>query len=154
VVQMFTRTGVDSPEVDYSIEGGNYRTLKQSVAARGAWRKFEWSNTFSRLDTDNIKPNNDYRNASYFANFGLTPDSRQTLRGMLFHVTSRAGTPGVNAPGYTSFGPNDHAEGLERAAGLTYRVLAGSRVTQYLAYRGYEHDYKFFSTFVVSRVAH
>ena len=154
VVQIFTRSGVDSPEFDYSIESGNYGVLKQSAAARGAWRKFDWSNTFSRLDTDNIKPNNDYRNASYFGNFGFTPDSRQTLRGTLFHMTSRAGTPGVDAPGYTSFGPNDHAEGLERAAGLTYRVLAGSRVTQHLAYRGYEHDYKFFSAFGVSRVAH
>src|SRR5262249_60332495 len=43
---------------------------------------------------------------------------------------------------------------LERSAGLIYRVVAGSRVTQHLAYRGYEHDYKFFSTFGVSRVAH
>ena len=65
VVQMFTRPGSGSPEADYSIEGGNYGTLKQGAGLRGSWKKFDWSNTFSRLDTDNIKPNSDYRNASY-----------------------------------------------------------------------------------------
>ena len=154
VVQMFTRRGMGSPEGDYSVEGGNYGTLKQSAGLRGSWRKFDWSNTFSRLDTDNIRPNNDYRDASDFGNFGFTPDSRQTLRGTLFHVSSRAGTPGVDAPGFTSFGPNNHAEELERAGGLTYRALVGSRVTQHLAYRFYDHDYRFFSAFGVSPAAH
>lgn len=154
VVQMFTRPGAGAPEGDYSIEGGNYGTLKQSAGLRGAWKKVDWSNTFSRLDTDSIKPNNDYRNASYFGNFGLTPDSRQTLRGTLFHVSSRVGTPGVNAPGFTSFGPNNHAEGLERAVGLTYRALVGSRLTQHVAYRFYDHDYRFISAFGVSPAAH
>ena len=96
VVQMFTRRGTGSPEADYEIQGGNYGTLKETAGVRGSWRKFDWSNTFSRLDTDNIKPNNDYRNASYFGNFGFIPDSRQTLRGTLFHVSSRVGTPGVD----------------------------------------------------------
>ena len=154
VVQIFTRPGNGSPEGDYSIEGGNYGTLKQSAAARGVWKKFDWSNTFGRLDTDNIKPNTDYRNASYFGNFGFTPGSRQTLRGTLFHASSRVGTPGVNAPGFTSFGPNNHAEGMERAVGVTYRVLVGSRLTQHVAYRFYDHDYRFFSAFGVSPAAH
>jgi vitamin B12 transporter len=154
VVQLFTRPGAGSPEGDYSVEGGNYGTFRQSAGIRGSWKKFDWSNTFSRLDTDNIQPNSDYRNASYFGNFGFTPDSRQSLRGTLFHVSSREGTPGVNAPGFFSFGPNDHAEGMERAVGLTYRTLVGSRLTQNFAYRGYEHDYKFFSAFGVNPAAH
>ena len=154
VVQLFTRPGAGSPEGDYSVEGGNYGTFRQSAGLRGSWRKFDWSNTFSRLDTDNIEPNSDYRNASYFGNFGFTPDSRQSIRGTLFHVSSREGTPGANAPGFFSFGPNDHAEGMERAVGLTYRTLVGSRLTQSVAYRGYEHDYKFFSDFGVSPAAH
>jgi len=41
-----------SPEGDYSIEAGNYATLKQSAGLRGSWKKFDWSNTFSRLDSD------------------------------------------------------------------------------------------------------
>src|SRR5207248_9320043 len=118
VVQMFTSRGNEPPEGEYSIEGGNYGTLKESAGLRGSWKKLDWSNTFSRLDTDNIKPNNDYRNASYFGNFGFTPDSQQTIRGTVFHVSSRAGTPGVDAPGFASFGPTNHATNQERAAGL------------------------------------
>ena len=97
------------------VQGRPLTLVHCPAGVRGAWRKFDWSSTFSRLDMDNIKPNNDYRNASTFGNFGFTPDSRQTLRGTLFHVSSRVGTPGVDAPGFTSFGPNNHAEGLERA---------------------------------------
>jgi outer membrane cobalamin receptor len=154
VVQIFTRRGTGSPEGEYAIEGGNYSTLKESAAARGSWRKFDWSNTFSRLDTDNIEPNNDYRNSSYFGNFGFTPGAGQTLRGTLFHTSSRVGTPGYNAPGFTSFGPNDHATNLERAAGLTYQALVGSRLTQHFGYSYYDHNYNYFSSFGVSQIAH
>ena len=154
IVQMFTTRGTAPPEAEYSLEGGNYGTLKQSTALRGAWKRLDWSNTFSRLDTDNIQPNNDYRNAGYFGNFGFALDSKQTFRGTLFHVSSRIATPGVNAPGFTSFGPNDHAENLERAAGVTYSALVSSRLTQHLAYRYYDHDYNYFSAFGVSNIAH
>ena len=154
VVQIFTTRGTASPEAEYAVEGGNYGTLKEAAALRGAWKRLDWSNTFSRLDTDNIKLNNDYRNASYFGNFGFTPDSRQTFRGTLFHVSSRIGTPGVDAPGFTSFGPNDHAENLERAAGVTYTGLISSRLTQHLAYRYYDHDYNYFGAFGVSNIQH
>jgi len=154
VVQMFSRPGTKSPEGDYSIEGGNYATLKQTAGLRGSWKRLDWSNTFSRMDTDNIKPNHDYRNASYFGNFGFTPDSRQSLRGTLFHVSSRMGTPGDDAPGFTSFGPNDHAQNLERALGLRYSALIGSRLTQHLAYSFYDHDYDYFSAFGISNILH
>ena len=154
VVQMFTTRGATSPEGEYSIEGGNYGDRKQAAALRGLWKKFDWSNTFSRLDTDNIKPNNDYRNASYFGNFGFTPGSRQALRGTLFHISSRMGTPGVDAPGYTSFDPHAHAGDLERAAGLTYSAFVGSRLSQHLAYRFYDHDYNYFGAFGVSNLQH
>ena len=154
VVQLFTRPGTSSPEADYSIEGGSFGTFEQRAAIRGSWKKIDASNTFSRLDTDNIGRNNDYRNASYFANFGFTPDSRQMLRATLFHISTKAGAPGVNAPGFTSFGPDDHVHRLERAGGLTYRALVGSRLTQHLAYRLYDHDYTYFSAFGPSYVLH
>jgi len=154
VVQIFTQRGSGAPEAEYSIQGGNYGTLKETAGLRGSWRRFDWANTFSRLDTDNVPPNNDYRNATYFGNFGFSPDSRQSLRATLFHISSRAGTPGDNAPGYSSFGPTDHATDLERAAGLTYQALVGSRLTQRLAYSYYDHDYEYFSSFGVSPLAH
>ena len=154
VVQILTRRGGGSPEGEYTIEGGNYGTLKETAATQGSWRSFDWSNSFSRVDTDNIEPNNDYRNASYFGNFGFTPGSRQTLRGTLFHTSDRVGTPGDNAPGFTSFGPHDHATNLERGVGVTYQALIGSRLTQHLNYSFYDHDYNYFSAFGTSPTAH
>src|SRR5436309_3993004 len=44
VVQMFTTRGTQSPEAEYSVEGGNYGTLKEATALRGAWKKLDWSN--------------------------------------------------------------------------------------------------------------
>lgn len=154
VIQVFTRRGGNSPEADYSIEGGTFGTLQQRAGVRGSWKKFDASNTFSRSDTDNIGLNNDYRNSSYFGNFGFTPDSRQALRATLMNVSTKAGAPGVNALGFTSFGPDNRISRLERAGGVTYRALVGSRLTQDLAYRLYDHDYTFLSAFGPSYILH
>lgn len=146
VVQMVTQHG-STPEADYSVEGGNYGTFLQRASLRGSWKKLDFSNTFSRIDTDNIGRNNDYRNASYFGNFGFIPDSNQTLRATLFHISTNAGTPGPNAPGFFSYGPNDRAAHVERALGLTYGALTNSRLTQHLAYRFYDYDYTYWSAY-------
>lgn len=154
VIQVFTRPGSGSPEFDYSAEGGSYGTTQQRAALRGGWRKFDLSSTFSRFDSDNIGRNNDYRNASYFGNVGFTPDSKNSFRATLLHGSVKAGAPGVNAPGFTSFGPDNRMSRLERAAGLSYRSLIGSNVTQNAAYRLYDHDQRFFSAFGISTVFH
>ena len=66
----------------------------------------------------------------------------------------KAGTPGANAPGFISFGPDNRMSRLERTGGLTYHALIGSRVTQHLAYRLYDHDQYFYSAFGVSSILH
>jgi vitamin B12 transporter len=147
VVQVFTRPGSGTPEFEYAAEGGSFDTTDQRASLRGAWRKFDFSNSFDRFDTDNIGVNNDYRNASYFGNFGYTPDSRQSLRASLMYSSVKEGTPGATVPGFISFGPDDRMSRLERAAGLAYRVFLGSRVTQHLAYRLYDHDQYFYGAF-------
>jgi vitamin B12 transporter len=154
VVQIFTQTASGSPEFEYSSEGGSFSTYDQRAALRGSWRKFDFSNTFSRYDTDNIGRNNDYRNASYFGNFGFTPKAGQSLRATLLDSSVKAGAPGANAPGFISFGPNNRMSRLERAGGLTYRALIGPRVTQHVAYRLYDHDQYFYSAFGTSPVLH
>ena len=154
VVQIFTRPGAGTPEFEYAAEGGSFATTDQRAAFRGSWKKFDFSNAFDRFDTDNVGRNNDYRNANYFGNFGYSPDSRQSLRATLLYGSVKAGTPGANAPGFTSFGPNNRMTRLERAAGLTYQGFIGSSVTQQLAYRLYDHDQYFYSAFGVSTVLH
>ncbi|MBI4472067.1 MAG: TonB-dependent receptor [Acidobacteria bacterium] len=154
VVQVFTRPGSGSPELEYGTETGSFGTYQQRAALRGGWHGFDLASTFSRFDTDNIGRNNDYRNATYTGNIGFTPDSRNSVRLTLLHGSVKAGTPGANAPGFTSFGPDNRMNRLERAAGISYQGLIGSRVTQNLAYRLYDHDQNFFSAFGVSTVFH
>ncbi len=154
VVQVFTRPGGGSPEFEYGAEGGSFATTDQRASLRGAWKQFDFSNAVSRFDTDNIGRNNDYRDGSYFGNYGYTPDSRQSLRATLMYSSVKAGTPGVNAAGFTSFGPNNRMSRLERAGGLAYRAFVGSRTTQHVAYRLYDHDQYFYSAFGVSTILH
>jgi vitamin B12 transporter len=154
VVQVFTQPGSGPPEFEYSAEGGSFATTDQRGSIRGAWKKFDFSNSFSRFDTDNIGRNNDYRNASYFGNLGFTANSRQSVRVTLLNSSVAAGTPGANAPGFTSFGPNNRMTRLERAAGVTYRALIGPRLTQHVAYRLYDHDQYFYSAFGISNLLH
>lgn len=154
VVQIFTRPGGGPPELEYAAEGGSFATTQQRGAFRGAYRKFDFSNAFTRVDTDNIGRNNDYRNASYSGNFGYAIGRQQSLRATIMQSSVKAGAPGVNAQGYTSFGPNNRMSRLERQGGLTYHALVGSRTTQHIAYRLYDHDQYFYSSFGVSPVLH
>ena len=147
VIQVFTRSGPASPVVDYTLEGGSFGTLRQSASVRGSFRDLDFSNTFSRFDTDNVADNNDYRNASYFGNFGYTPDPNQTLRVTLMNTSVRAGTPGPTAEGFFSFDPTSWMQRRERAAGLSYDALLGTRHTQHVAYRAHDLDQTFFGVF-------
>ena len=147
VVQIFTRNGLTSPEVDLAVEGGSFNTLRQSGAVRGNVRGVDFSNTFSRLDTDNVAENNDYRNASYFGNFGYTPGTDQSLRLTISHGSVRGGTPGPTAPGFTSFDPTGSMHRQEKTVGIGYDFLIGARVTQHVAYRFHDLDQTFFGSF-------
>jgi vitamin B12 transporter len=147
VVQIFTRNGITSPEVDYTAEGGSFDTLRQSGSVRGNFKGVDFSNTFSRLDTDNVAENNDYRNASYFGNFGYTPGPNQSLRLTASHGSVRTGTPGPTARGFTSFDPTGWMRRQEKTLGAGYDILVGSRLTQHVAYRFHGLDQTFFGAF-------
>ncbi len=147
VVQIFTRNGITSPEVDYTAEGGSFGTLRQSGSVRGNFKGVDFSNMFSRLDTDNVAENNDYRNASYFGNFGYTPSPNQSLRLTVSHGSVRTGTPGPTAQGFTSFDPTGWMRRQEKTLGAGYDILVGSRLTQHVAYRFHDLDQTFFGAF-------
>ncbi len=153
VVQIFTRGGPASPEVGYTVEGGSFGTLRQAASLRGSFRGLDFSNTFSRSDTDNVAENDDYRNAGYFGNFGYTPEPNQTLRVTLMNTSVRAGTPGPTAEGFFSFDPTAWMRRRERAGGLSYDALVGARLTQHVAYRIHDLDQTFFGAFGPFEVA-
>ncbi len=85
VIQIFTKQGTGAPEVIVAGEGGSYDTFREWGESDGKIDGFDYSIAVSRLDTENARPNNNYRNTGAIADVGWSPD--ETLRiGSLFTV--------------------------------------------------------------------
>src|SRR5947207_4235741 len=63
-IQLFTKQGSGTPGITISSEGGSYDTFRESVQSDGKVGVFDYSFGASRLDTDNARPNNQYRNTA------------------------------------------------------------------------------------------
>jgi vitamin B12 transporter len=74
VVQIFTKQGAGKPGFTFSSEGGSYDTFRESLESDGKLGEFDYSIGASRLDTDNARPNNNYRNSSGIADVGWSPN--------------------------------------------------------------------------------
>src|ERR1700738_1867145 len=79
VVQIFTKQGSGPPGVTVSEEGGTYGTFRDTLA--------------SRLDTDNARPNNNYRNSSAIADFGWSPNEQARIGALFLYSESETGNP-------------------------------------------------------------
>src|SRR2546422_9902548 len=76
VVQIFTKQGTGKPGFTFSSEGGSYDTFRESLESDGKLGEFDYSIGASRLDTDNARPNNNYRNSSGIADVGWSPNEQ------------------------------------------------------------------------------
>ena len=74
VIQIFTKQGNGTPTVEATAEGGSYGTFREAVQSSGSWQQFDYSLGLSRLDTDNARPNNQYRLSNGIANIGWSPN--------------------------------------------------------------------------------
>jgi len=74
VIQIFTKQGRGTPGGEFSAEAGSYSTFREMFTSSGAIEKFDYSIGLSRLDTDNARPNNQYRLSSGIANVGWSPN--------------------------------------------------------------------------------
>ena len=85
VIQIFTKQGKGKPEISPSAEGApmTLSARRFRVAGKGLGGEFDYSFGASRLDTDNARPNNQYRKQLCIGNVGWSPND--TLRiGLLF----------------------------------------------------------------------
>src|ERR1700730_10950545 len=71
-IQLFTKQGAGPPGVTVSTEGGSYGTFRESLQSDGKIDIFDYSIGASRLDTDNARPNNQYRNSAVTADIGFS----------------------------------------------------------------------------------
>ena len=93
VIQIFTKQGTDTPGVLLSEEGGTYDTFRETLASDGKIDIFDYSIGLSRLDTDNARPNNQYRNTAEVADLGLSPIDNLRVGALITYGLSDTGNP-------------------------------------------------------------
>jgi vitamin B12 transporter len=97
VVQVFTKQGTGTPGVTFCSEGGSYDTFRETLESDGrvvlGTNNFDYSIGASRLDTDNARPNNQYRNTAGIADVGWSPDERLRAGSLFAYSLSDTGNP-------------------------------------------------------------
>lgn len=139
VISLETRRGhTEVPEVTYSIDGGNFRTIRNEISLGGTLDRFDYFLDASRYDTDNDAPHNKYRNDTLAGRFGVvlggTTDISTTFR--------RAETDYDSPNAILYYGLPDDANSRTR---LTYATINGTsqwteRVRTTLRYAYMERD--------------
>ena len=84
------------PVVNYSGDAGNLFTYRNEVALSGAYRRFDYYTTFSRLDSSNDLPRDKYHSATAAANLGFNITTNTQARFTLRNVVSASGLPGAH----------------------------------------------------------
>ena len=130
VIQIFTKQGTGTPGITASGEGGSYDTFREWLQSDGKIDNFDYSIGASRLDTDNARPNNNYRNTAAIADIGWSPNEDLRIGSLFTYSLSDTGNPN------TIFDPRpvDHF--------LTERWLIGPHV-DWKAADWWEHKFIF-----------
>jgi len=130
VIQIFTKQGNGPPGVTLSEQSGTYDTFRETLASDGKIGNFDYSIGASRLDTDNARPNNEYRNTAAIADVGWSPNEQLRIGSLFTYSLSDTGDPN------TIFDPRpiDHL--------LTERWLIGPHV-DYQPFDWWEHKFIF-----------
>jgi vitamin B12 transporter len=102
VVQIFTKHGTGAPTAEFNAEAGSFSTFRETFTSSGAIEKVDYSFGASRLDTDNARPNNQYRNTAAIANVGWSPNEGVRISSLLTYSLSDIGLPN------TIFDPRPH----------------------------------------------
>src|SRR5207302_60836 len=93
VVQIFTKQGTGAPGFTVSEEGGTYDTFRETLTSDGKIDMFDYSIGASRLDTDNARPNNQYRNTAGIADLGLSLTEQLRVGSLFTYSLSDIGLP-------------------------------------------------------------
>src|SRR6266849_6221214 len=93
VIQIFTKQGEEAPGATFAAEGGSYGTFRESVQSDGKIDMFDYSFGASRLDTDNARPNNQYRNTAAIADVGWSPNETVRISSLFTYSLSDTGNP-------------------------------------------------------------
>ena len=93
VIQIFTKQGDGTSGITLSGEGGSYGTFRETLESDGKINNFDYSIGASRIDTDNARPNNQYRNSAGIADIGFSPDNQVRISTLVMYSNSDTGNP-------------------------------------------------------------
>ena len=94
VINIVTDHGDGPPHFSFFGEGGSLYTWRLGTSGAGLTHGFNWAYSLSRLDTNGMVANDDYRNQSSTVSLGYSQSPRRKFN---FHFTgtaANAGTPG------------------------------------------------------------
>lgn len=92
-IQIFTKQGTGTPGVTLTEEGGTYDSFRETIASDGKVGIFDYSIGASRLDTDNARPNNQYRNTAGITDLGLSLTDQMRIGSLFMYSLSDTGNP-------------------------------------------------------------
>jgi vitamin B12 transporter len=93
VIQIFTKQGSGPPGITVSEEGGSYDTFRETIEGDGKIDNFDYSIGASRVDADNARPNNQYRNTAAIADVGWSPNETVRISSLFTYSLSDTGNP-------------------------------------------------------------
>jgi vitamin B12 transporter len=93
VIQIFTKQGTGLPGAMVAGEGGSYDTFREWGQSDGKIGNFDYSVGASRLDTDNARPNNNYRNTSAITDVGWSANEQLRIGSLFTYSVSDTGNP-------------------------------------------------------------
>ena len=93
VIQIFTKQGSGPPGAIVAAEGGSYDTFREWGQSDGKIGNFDYSVGASRLDTDNARPNNNYRNTGAITDVGWSPNEQLRIGSLFTYSVSDTGNP-------------------------------------------------------------
>ena len=92
-IQLFTKQGAGLPGATFTAEGGSSDTSREALESDGKIQQFDYSIGASRVDTDNARPNNQYRNSAVLADVGWSPNDRLRISTLFTYSLSDTGNP-------------------------------------------------------------
>jgi outer membrane receptor protein involved in Fe transport len=108
VIDIVTTQGEGAPHFTAQAEGGNYYTRRFVVGGSGLDHGLSWGFDASRMNSDGLVQNDQYRNQSIFLSLGYHGSQRRRLD---FHFFGNANDAGV--PGAYGSDPDDLFTGID-----------------------------------------
>jgi vitamin B12 transporter len=97
VVNLATPRGASArPTLNYSGDAGNFHTYRDEISLGGAHQKLDYFGAFSRFDTSNALPRDEYHSATGAVNLGYSITANTLARFTIRNADSATGLPGAH----------------------------------------------------------